>query len=94
MEMNQSGPPMACTQSQILTELLTGEQRQLSAAFRATLDATPAKVNFAASKKKQNLQVHTLTDYGNILSQAESSHVQIWTFPLPGFIPFVLSSVL
>ena len=32
-----------------------------------------------AASKKQNLQVQTLTDYGNILSQAESSHVQIWT---------------
>lgn len=30
-----------------------------------------------------NRQVHTLTDYGHILSQAESSdtYLQIWTFP-------------
>lgn len=58
--MNQPGPQMACSQSQVLTELLTGEQRQPSTAFCATLDAILAKVNRLDCNK--NLQVHTLTD--------------------------------
>lgn len=79
--MNQTSQQRACSQSQVLTKLLTDRQRKLSAAFCATLDATLPKVNRQLCSIK-GLKVHTLTDYSNILSQSPMSIYGVSHFPV------------